>query len=339
MTKALSLHRFRGASLLTLACLIGLGPANALAAPTAVKGSSSSASPQKQAEEAFYQALTLFDQGKFEQALTDFERAHRLVPNFSILYNIGLVKLELDDLEGAYAALADYVKIGGSRIPSDQLAAVLDELERLKPRLSSLKIEVDDPSAEVTLDGEVITAERLRDLLYINPGQRTVAVRFNDELHEERLVDSRAGQHTVVRFEAPMIPAPVDEPATPERRIESSSRDDKTGADTPQFPWLPWAITGVLGAGGATLGVLTLRERTNEKALRDSPGTTRSELERTHTNVKQLALATDVTLGLAALGALASIYWTVEWSKDKERAEVRASVVPTINGIRIEGTF
>jgi hypothetical protein len=102
---------------------------------------------------------------------------------------------------------------------------------------------------------------------------------------------------------------------------------------------VPWAATGALAAGASVTGLLALERRNQEEKVQDTPQVTRAELEAARSDVRQMAIATDVLLGLTAVSAALSLYLTIEWNKSESEAAAHATVRPSLGGVSVEGSF
>lgn len=72
---------------------------------------------REEASGHFQRGVELFQEGAFRAALVEFERAYGIAPDYRLLYNIGQVKLQLQDYLGATQSYERYLEEGGSEIP------------------------------------------------------------------------------------------------------------------------------------------------------------------------------------------------------------------------------
>src|SRR5262252_5103847 len=86
-----------------LACsLLALCPVSAIAAPKSAEranrapATASSEIPEE-ARLRYERAVQLYNEGDPEGALVEFERAYKISPTYRLLYNIGSIRLQLND--------------------------------------------------------------------------------------------------------------------------------------------------------------------------------------------------------------------------------------------------
>jgi hypothetical protein len=182
-----------------------LGAALALA-PTAA----AAADPPDKAE-----ALKLLKQGNqlarlgdHLSALERFRSAYARFPSPNILLNLGTTLRELG--RNAEAA-AEYERFladpRAEAAKKGEVTRVLGEIDRVVGRL---RVEVNDPLAEVRLDGKPLEAERLRGAFRIEPGEHTVVASREGFLPAVRTLTVAPRDEAVVKLEVkpPVKPRP-----------------------------------------------------------------------------------------------------------------------------------
>src|SRR5688572_24519815 len=114
---------FRGVAMGMLAVLLWSAPGSALAqaegAPAA-EGASDSDQKLTEAKSRYKAGLTLYDDGAFDAARVQFERAYELAPSYRILYNIGLVYKQLNEFVGSLKALEKYLTEADDEVPPER---------------------------------------------------------------------------------------------------------------------------------------------------------------------------------------------------------------------------
>ncbi len=260
------------------------------------------------AQQAHRRALQLFDGGEHAQALAEFQRAHSLAPSFRILYNIGLCQAALGQSLAAVDALSDYLQQGADKVPAERRARVEAEIARLTQQLARLELVVDEPGAQVQLDGERLGQAPLSRQLRVNAGPHRVEVRGADGTLKTQSVTLLAGSEQRLHFQAASTAAPPAA-ALPTALGPAPQRE---------VPWLAWGITGALGAATAVTGVLALGAHGEESDAQRRRGVTRTELDDARSKVENLSLATDVLLVGTVLAAGASLYLTLRAPSDTD---------------------
>ena len=69
------------------------------------------------AQRHFRMGVTLYEDGDFDGARSEFLRAHDLAPSYRILFNLGQVSQELRDWAGALRYYGAYLEAAGANIP------------------------------------------------------------------------------------------------------------------------------------------------------------------------------------------------------------------------------
>ena len=273
------------------------------------------------AQDAHRHALELFDRGQHAAALTEFKRAYALAPSFRILYNVGLSHAALGDALAAVDAFAAYLDQGGDRIPAPRRAQVEAEIARLSKQLAALDIEVEEPSAEVTVDGERLGQGPMSRQLRLNSGRHVVAVRSGDGTLKTQSVTLSAGASQSLRFQPPSASAP---------RASQSPGTSAAAQVTPgarrNFPWVAWGVTGALGASAVVTGVMALGAHADQRDAKARKGVQLEELLAARDKVQNLALATDILLVGTALSAGVSVYLTFRPTSSVEQQASQTSV-------------
>lgn len=283
------------------------------------------------AQEAYRQAVQLFDHEKYAEALAEFERAYTLAPSFRISYNIGLSHSALGDARAAVEAFGNYLREGGERIPAARRKQVEAEIARLSQQLAWLSIQVDEPSAEVTVDGVPLAKGPFSRQLQLNGGRHEIAVRGADGTLKTQSVTLTVGGEQRLHFPASGAAAG----ATSSAGTHSATPTAATPSAR-HVPWVAWGVTGALGASVAVTGVLALGAHADERASKAKQGVQRNELVAARDKVENLALATDILLVGTAVAAGVSLYFTLRQPAGEER---RASLVLAPGSISLRGRF
>jgi tetratricopeptide (TPR) repeat protein len=278
------------------------GPA-AYAQPVQAGDSSPTEAPECQPPDAeclFAQGVAATDRGDFAAGLRAFEAAYALNPLPDTLYNIGMCRMALEDGVGAANAFRDYVAARGGRLTAEEQAELDGVLAELTPRIGRLAVRAGQDGAVVTIDGAAAGVTPLAAWVAVAPGRHTVAAQKDGFEPASSVVDVAAGQL-------------LDVPLVLVARAE--------GPD----PWF-WTSVGVGGAatvGMAITGGLALKYRDDyaERQWADRD---------LHDTAADLAVATDVLLGVALAGAAAALIIGL-WPEEEASgagADVGLAVVP-----------
>jgi hypothetical protein len=187
---------------------------------------------QSSASAEFEVGNTAFTSKRYTEALAAYERALRLWENPAIEFNAARCLIYLDRVLEAYDHLTRSLAYGDAPFdPGVYDEAILNQ-KLLRAQLSEVTVEVSEPNATVTIDGNAIVPGEPRLLML---GAHQVVVGKDGFSTVTRRVELAAGTnpHLTFRLERPGI-----------------------GVVTRRWaPWMPWTV---LGAGTAMTGVAIL---------------------------------------------------------------------------------
>ncbi len=182
-----------------------------------------------QADVHFREGVTLYKEQSFPAALVEFRKAYAVLPDWHVLYNIGITQLELKDDAGAFTALDRYLH-QASGIADKRKEEVTAQVERLKTRIGTLRITVNRVGAEVTIDDVSVGRAPLAAPIVVNIGTRRIAATLPEGRQTSRVVDVASRDDVTVDLTfaedlpppvapapsipipLPSVPAPVPEP-------------------------------------------------------------------------------------------------------------------------------
>ncbi len=308
-------------------CAVPLLPVRAAAAePEATEANRAAA------QEAYRHALELFDQRQHAAALAEFRRAYALAPSFRILYNVGLTHVALGDPSSAVEAFDQYLKQGGDKVPAARRNEVQTEIARLSSQLAVLDIDVEQPGAELSLDGEPLGRGPISRQLRLNPGRHTATVRSPDGTLRTQTVSIGRGQEQHLRFSSTVTgvtPAAALAPA-------DSSPASKPRPARSSAPYIAWGVTGALGVATGAVGILAFGAHADQLNTKARRGVTTGELNAAADRVETRALATDILLGATVVAAGVSLYLTFRPSPESDSV---AELQLAPSGVWLSHTF
>jgi tetratricopeptide (TPR) repeat protein len=278
-----------------------------LAAPTSPAGPPPPAPQTELAQRHFRMGVTLYEDGDFDGARSEFLRAHDLAPSYRILFNLGQVSQELRDWAGALRYYGAYLEAGGANVPDLRRRTVEDDIQALRARVAELTIEISRGPVELVLDDRPVTAAA-DGVLTLNPGRRRLTATYPGGVTVSRVLDVASGDRLRERFAPPVTrPAPPPAPAP----LATTSAPRAEPRRLPTAAWWAWAATGMVGAAALTTGLLAQNESQALAQERGQyPANPEGLLGRQH-RVRRYALATDALLaGGLALG-ITSLYLSV----------------------------
>jgi len=156
---------------------------------------------RKEASEHFLRGVELFQEAAFRASLVEFERAYAISPDFRLLYNIGQVKLQLNDYLGASESYEAYLTQGGADVPEVRRKEVEKIFETLRERVGRIAVNVNLDGAEVFLDDQQVGVTPMATTVLVNVGRHRVYARSKDGANQMKVVDVAGGDVIEVKLE------------------------------------------------------------------------------------------------------------------------------------------
>jgi hypothetical protein len=170
----------------------------------------------------FERGVDLYREGSFDAALAEFQRTGQLAPNYKILYNLTQVQAERHESVIAVQFLTEYLQKGGSEIQAERRQSVMQDLEKLRQRISPLTVEVSVEGAEVFVNDVLAGRSSLTGSVPVNVGTCRVRAEIGF-LTRSQTVNSVGGESS--RIALTLVPgAPVVQRSTEQRTITSRPR-------------------------------------------------------------------------------------------------------------------
>lgn len=250
-----------------------------------------------QARRAFQSAVPMMEEERWEAAASALEASIQLHPTQVALYDLAVCLRELHRVPEAIARLDELLTRFGARVDT----ARRDEVTRMRAQLAStpasLRVAVNQPDAEIFVDGQRVARGSMAEAFSVPAGDHEVSARLGGGATARRHVDVHPGEAVNVVLELATLPAaPEPAPVAPPARVPPVvPTPDRRG---PAPVW-SWTLAGLAAAGAvatAVLGGLTLAASADYDS---DPRRTRDDQEAG----RQLALATDVALGVTVVAA------------------------------------
>jgi hypothetical protein len=277
---------------LCVVTMTGLARAQEPPAPAAgVSPAAPTPAAQEEARIRFNRALALVDDGDFDAARLELERAYELAPSYRILYNVGLVDQQLKKYASAYDAFDRYLREGGAEVPAERVQEVSRRIAHLKERVAYLLVTSSPSGADVFVDDVPSGQTPFPSYLRVNSGQRRVSVKVPGKPSEVRVVELAGGEQRSVAFDLNATAA-----ATPTKST---------------LPYVAWGLTGAITAAAVTTGILALTSTSHYDTVVNTPNTTAADVSSAWNKAHTFALTTDVLTGVAIAAAGASLYFTL----------------------------
>jgi len=306
----------------------------------------------REARERYESAVKLYEDGAYDAALVELNRAAELRPSYKLYYNIGQVRFAMHDYAAAIEAYRQYLDKGGDKVPGARREQLKKELNTLNQRVAKLNVETDVAGAEVFVDDVLVGSTPLAAPVVVNSGIRRIAVRHPDYVPQVRRLNIAGGVQERASFvlvnggAAVASPASVTPDAPASRAAPSANStvgDRALGVSTPPapapgkssaaspsargVPWLGWAITGALAAGATVTGVITMSRNSSLADDRKTLDASPADLDSKASKVRTLAVVTD-GLAIAALVAGGVSLWLTLGSSNEANAQPQQKANP-----------
>jgi hypothetical protein len=317
-------------------CLALSGPAVLLSTPAASWAQAVTAAQR----EAFAEAQKLYDSGDFAGALPRFEALSKETDSPNARLYVARCLRELGKTAEAYDHMAETVRYSTEKAASDSKYsptrdAAAAELALLAAKVGHLVIAVADApeGSSVTLDGTSVDAAKVGTPLTVIPGNHVVELSGQGFDAVRREVEVKAGESRTLTLLAKSSPV-TSEPKPP------PPDEKKTSGGELRIFGIVCAALG--GAGLATFAATGTMASSKFTTLEEECGGARCT-DPTYADVidegKTLELVANITLGVGAAFAAASIPLII-WGGPSETSTT-AALSPTPGGaaLSVSGTF
>ena len=332
----------------TTLSLLGIALLLLCVSPASAAGPAGDGNATQDARARFRRGVQLYNEGSFEAALAEFNKAYQLNPNYRLLYNIAQTQFDLHDYVAASRYLEQYVKEGGNEIPEDRRGQVADLNRKLEERIGHVEVTCNLDGAEIRVDDIAVGVSPLPDPVPVNAGPR-------------RITAIKPGLPTVVR----LVTVPGMEKKKVILEIDTSAGEiaERSGAiagsgkglnadlayqrDTDRKTGFRIAlITSSALAGGCAIatgvfGVLALQAKSDfDQRLKAVPGSS-DRIDDARSKMKSYALATDIFAAATLVSAGAAVYFFfadgAESGASKSSSRKRSlAIAPTVGGLVLQ---
>jgi hypothetical protein len=287
---------------------------------------------RNEARRHFQLGVAAATRNQWAAALEEFQNAYRLAPHPSVRVNIANCYAHLDRPTEAISTFEQFLTESPSA-PEAQVTQVEAQIAQLRTRVGELQLSVTPSDAmglAVTLDGQAISLGRPA---HVMPGHHVVEALGEGYTTVHRELDIAAGQAQVLQLTLERAaPAATPVPVTPPAPVVAAAPPAVDPAVTPVGPMTDphtdaprrgpppavfYAVAGLTGAaaiGWVTAGALALSANSDFDAtvieIQRGTGNTAALQARGHdeaTRASQLAMWSDVAMGVTLAGAVASV--------------------------------
>jgi hypothetical protein len=293
---------------------------------------------KEKAVEHFKKATVLYDEGNYEAALVEFKTSYKVLPNWKLLYYIGLTKQALHDYVGAEKDFTAYLEEGKDKVPEEKKAGVEETLKNLAGFIGSLLIQVDVDGADVFVNDALVGKSPLEGPVRLNLGDYRISV--TKEGFEDFVEDIELPGGETLEVDVKMTPAAAAPSDKPEQEKPKPTRADKS--KKPMKPAVFYAVVGLTGALLAATAVTGGLAVDTHSTFDDTPEQDWEKRLDLRDRGRKLNTATDVLIGLTSASAAAVL--VLAFFTDFKKKEKRAAgliLAPGPGGVQlgIAGSF
>lgn len=177
-------HGPRSLRLRTPILLAALTFALATAAPL-----SASAQNAGDARAHFDAGVSASNQGRWQDALREFEQARAIQATAPVLYNLGLAQRAVGRMREARATFRTLVEQHGPRLSAERRAEIQGYIADSDAAVGRIELQVSPASATVTLDGATVTERSIE----VDPGRHELVASADGHTQARREIEIRRG--------------------------------------------------------------------------------------------------------------------------------------------------
>jgi hypothetical protein len=169
-----------------------------------------------EAARRYEEGLAAAEAQRWNDARVAFLAAFSAHPSASIAAPLGRAELMVGRHRDAAEHLAYFLRVATDARPED-LTLATELLDVARSKVGTLKIRVNVPGTEVRIDGKLVGRAPLPEVLYVEPGPRTLEARAPDRASEPVTIEATPGAKQEVilvlppRESAPLAPVPAKE--------------------------------------------------------------------------------------------------------------------------------
>jgi hypothetical protein len=167
---------------------------------------------KREADRHFKTGVRLFDEGKYSEALAEFEQAYSLASHPLVLYNLAAAHRALSQYAQAVELYNRFLTEGKGVVRPRQLARGRRELNELLRLVARIDVTTKPEGATVSVDGRELGPTPLEQALILGPGDHVVSATLDGHSPAERSVRVSAGDTLAVALALDEIP---EEPLAP----------------------------------------------------------------------------------------------------------------------------
>jgi hypothetical protein len=221
---------------------------------------------EEKAKKHFFRAITFFEEGRYEDALIDFEASYAFHPLWKVKFNIAICHFALDHYMEAAEYILSFLEEGGDDVTTEERAQAEELIGKLQKRLGILRLVGEYTSFSVSIDGKPPRAALAGQEFFLEPGSHALEIVLNDDVELSVTAEVVAGEKTEIVLkssgkgkaqEKPIaVQKPVEEAGTGGGKTPEGEEEEEPPAGGGRHPKMkPMTIAGIsaLAGGGALL--------------------------------------------------------------------------------------
>ncbi len=212
------------------------------------------AQPDRDYDKTIERAVTAYNDGDYDEATRQFQRAHERSPNARTFRGIGMSEFELGHHDRAAEALKDSLASDVAPLEGDLRKETERLLREALARVGRIRLEIEPEGSEIALDGAPRKLDDNRVLL-VSPGPHLLELSAPGYDYARQPIKAEAGR--MFELKLTLVPLKGEAESKQERRLHKN-------------PWL-WVGVGAVVAAGAVVGGLAAAGRFDKGS--DEPDT------------------------------------------------------------------
>jgi hypothetical protein len=310
------------AFVLAFAVFTGAMPARAQVGPR-----SSQKQKMDEAQPHLQKAVELYDENDFANALIEFKRAYEIAQDWRFLFNVAQAAYQVSNYALALDSFQKYLSEGGAQVERKRHVFVDGEIAKLKGRVAQVRITVNVPNAEISVDDEKVGVSPLPGAITVSAGKRKFTAMVVGKPLVIKSLEVAGGDTTQISLdvESDDVKAPPPPPPLVETRRK--------------IPWAVWGTTaGLFVVWGAT-GVIALVFSSDAQSKLNTYGVTSGDIKGSQDAARAFALVSDIALGCTVVAAGVATVMTILAKPEPVEKQASAHFVVSPVGIGVYGSF
>jgi hypothetical protein len=290
-----------------------------------------------QSRTLFTSGATALDDGRPGDALAYFQRAYALYPHYATLYNIGLCQRALGRTVESVTALMKFLDVGADAVSPEQRTTATRLIKEGQAKIVLATIKMTPASAKVTIDGKPLDG---REVL-LDPGSHVLDATAAGRQPVHHTFTAEPGARPVINLtmpkdDEPVATAPVvDEPPVVDGHPPPPP-PPAPGEPPSRFTTTFWIASGAAAAALVTAGITGGIALADSSAYND-PKTSDADAANRKSRGETLRVVADVSLGLAAVGAIVAIVVVTQGPDATAAAPAKNKTLTLVPGTTLRG--